>query len=80
MHKCTYCGKEYPENRGVTFVMNSGKINFLCSSKCYKNLLLKRRKVRWVTKMKFADGSAAMKIKNPTKKRSSKKKSSKKKK
>ncbi len=50
MHKCIYCGKDYPEHKGMTLVMNSGKINHLCSAKCRKNLKLKRRKVRWVSK------------------------------
>lgn len=50
MPKCVYCGKEYYIPRGVTIVMNNGAINYLCSSKCRKNMLMKRRKVRWISK------------------------------
>jgi len=52
MPKCVYCGKEYDVHKGLTLVMNSGKINYLCSSKCRKNMLMKRRKVRWISKKK----------------------------
>jgi ribosomal protein L24E len=50
MPKCTYCGREYEFPRGLTLVMTDGKITYLCSSKCRKNMLMKRRKVMWVTK------------------------------
>ncbi len=50
MPKCVYCGKEYDIHRGVTIVTNKGTINYLCSSKCRKNMAMKRRKVRWVDK------------------------------
>lgn len=50
MPKCVYCGQTYEFPRGTTLVMNNGNINYLCSSKCRKNMLMKRRKVRWVTK------------------------------
>ena len=52
MPKCVYCGKMYEFPRGLTLVMNSGKINYLCSSKCRKNMNTKRRKVRWISKKK----------------------------
>ena len=52
MNKCVYCKKEYTEHKGTTLVMNSGKINHFCSAKCRKNMLMKRRKVRWVSKVK----------------------------
>jgi len=52
MPKCTYCGTDYPLEKGVTLVMKDGKVNHLCSSKCRKNLLMKRRKVRWISKTK----------------------------
>lgn len=52
MPKCVYCGKDYDIPRGLTFVTNDGRINYLCSSKCRKNMKMKRRKVRWVTKEK----------------------------
>jgi large subunit ribosomal protein L24e len=52
MSKCVYCGKEYDVPKGLTLVMNDGSINHFCSSKCRKNMKMKRRKVRWVTKNK----------------------------
>ena len=52
MPKCVYCGKEYDVPRGLTLVKNDGTINHLCSSKCRKNMLMKRRKVRWISKKK----------------------------
>ena len=48
MVKCVFCKKDYDDHKGVTLVKNDGSINHLCSSKCRKNLLMNRRKVRWV--------------------------------
>lgn len=50
MPKCVYCGKLYDIPRGLTLVMNDGRIQYLCSSKCRKNMLMKRRKIRWIKK------------------------------
>jgi len=55
MLKCFYCKEDYPEHEGTTLVLNSGKIRHLCSAKCRKNMLMKRRKVRWVSKKKKVD-------------------------
>ena len=52
MPKCVYCSNEYDLSKGVTLVMNNGTINHLCSSKCRKNMSMKRRKVRWISKKK----------------------------
>lgn len=52
MPKCVFCGTQYEIPRGLTFVMKDGTINHFCSSKCRKNKLMKRRKVRWVLKEK----------------------------
>ena len=52
MPKCVYCGKDYDIPRGLTLVGNDGTANYLCSSKCRKNMKMKRRKVRWVSKKK----------------------------
>ncbi len=52
MPKCTYCGKEYDIHKGMTIVMNDGRILHFCSAKCRKNKSMKRRKVRWVSKKK----------------------------
>jgi ribosomal protein L24E len=50
MPKCSYCGNQYEFPRGLTLVMLDGTINHLCSSKCRKNMKMKRRKVRWIDK------------------------------
>ena len=52
MPKCSYCGKMYEPPRGLTLVMNDGTVRSLCSAKCRKNMAMKRRKVRWVSKKK----------------------------
>ena len=52
MPKCVYCGKDYDAHKGLTLVKNDGSVNHLCSSKCRKNMLMKRRKIRWVSKKK----------------------------
>jgi len=52
MPKCVYCGENYENPRGLTLVMTNGTINYLCSGKCRKNMKMKRRKVRWVSKVK----------------------------
>ncbi len=65
MPKCSYCQKNYEYPRGLTLVMTNGDVNYLCSSKCRKNMLMGRRKVRWLP--------AAIKF-NPKNKIKSKKK------
>ncbi|HLC87002.1 MAG TPA: 50S ribosomal protein L24 [Candidatus Nanoarchaeia archaeon] len=50
MPKCVYCGKEYEIHKGLTLISKDGSVNYLCSSKCRKNMSMKRRKVRWVSK------------------------------
>jgi len=55
MPKCVFCGKVYEFPRGLTYIKTDGTINYLCSSKCRKNMLMKRRKVRWVHKSKKGD-------------------------
>ena len=50
MPKCIYCGQMYEPPRGLTFVKNDGTVNYLCSAKCRKNMKMKRRKVRWISK------------------------------
>ena len=52
MPKCVYCGKEYALHKGMTLVMNDGTVNHFCSSKCRKNMRMKRRKVKWISKKK----------------------------
>ena len=50
MSKCVYCSKQYEPPRGLTLIMKDGTVNHLCSSKCRKNMLMGRRKVRWLPK------------------------------
>ncbi len=52
MPKCSYCGRDYEPPRGLTLVQNDSNVKHLCSSKCRKNMKLKRRKVRWISKEK----------------------------
>lgn len=52
MPKCSYCGKEYDSYKGLTLVLNSGEVKHLCSSKCRKNMQMRKRKVRWISKEK----------------------------
>ena len=52
MPKCSYCGRGFEPPHGLTLVMNDGTLKYLCSSKCRKNMLMKRRKVRWISKKK----------------------------
>lgn len=48
MPKCVYCGKMYEIPKGLTFIKNDGSVNYLCSAKCRKNMIMKCRKVRWI--------------------------------
>ncbi len=55
MPKCVYCGKMYEIPRGLTLVTKDGSVRYLCSSKCRKNMAMKRRKVEWVRKAKKSE-------------------------
>jgi ribosomal protein L24E len=50
MPKCVYCGKVYEPPRGLSYILKDGTVHFLCSPKCKKNMLMKRRKVNWIRK------------------------------
>lgn len=52
MPKCSYCGKKYEFPRGLTLVTKDGNVKYFCSSKCRKNMVMRRRKVRWIRKAK----------------------------
>jgi len=52
MPKCVYCGKDYEFPKGLTLIGKDGSVKYLCSSKCRKNMKMKRRKVRWISKLK----------------------------
>lgn len=52
MPVCTFCKKDYKENKGLTVFQFDGRAFHFCSSKCRKNLSMGRdnKKVRWVLK------------------------------
>lgn len=52
MPKCSYCASQYEIHRGMTYIKTDGTVLHLCCAKCKKNYLMKRRKVRWVSKSK----------------------------
>lgn len=52
MPRCSYCHKDYEIHKGLTLVLKDGSIKHLCSAKCKKNMLMKRRKIRWISKTK----------------------------
>jgi ribosomal protein L24E len=52
MPKCVYCGNTYEFPRGLSLVTKDGSVKYLCSSKCRKNMAMKRRKVEWIRKAK----------------------------
>ena len=56
MPKCSYCAKDYDFHKGLTYILKEGAIKHLCSSKCRKNMFMKRRKVRWISKTKKING------------------------
>ncbi len=51
---CSFCKKHYKEPRGLTVFTFDGKTVHFCSSKCRRNIALKRdpRKVNWIKKEK----------------------------
>ena len=52
MPKCSFCGRDYKNPRGLTLVLVDGSVKNLCSSKCRKNYELGRisKKVNWIRK------------------------------
>ncbi len=75
MPQCSFCGKEYNIPRGLTYVQTDGVIKYLCSSKCRKNFLMHRRKVRWIAKSQEGkDGTVKAFVKRKEKKKTHKKK------
>ena len=61
MPKCSYCKRNYEIPRGLTLVMADGKVIYLCSGKCRKNMKLKRRKVNWIKKKKKGEKETLIK-------------------
>ncbi len=46
--KCSYCLSEVRKGTGIMFVSKIGNISYYCSSRCYKNGAVMRRKPRQV--------------------------------
>jgi large subunit ribosomal protein L24e len=46
---CSFCGSTVRVGSGRVLVKNDGSILYICSSKCWKNMQLKRdaRKLKW---------------------------------
>lgn len=50
MVKCVFCGKDKNLHKGVFLIKNDGSVNYLCSSKCRRNMInlgRDKRKVMW---------------------------------
>ncbi len=43
--KCSYCSGEVPKGRGIMYVYKTGNVGYYCSSKCYKNGVVLKRKI-----------------------------------
>jgi len=56
MPTCSFCKKNYEFPRGLTVFTFDGKSIHFCSSKCQRNMKLKRdpKKVNWVKRKKKA--------------------------
>ena len=54
MPTCSFCKKHYSEHKGLTIFTFDGRTVHFCSSKCKRNLNLKRdpRKINWVKRRK----------------------------
>lgn len=42
--KCSYCSSDVNRGSGIMYVFNTGSIKYFCSSRCYKNEILIKRK------------------------------------
>ena len=58
MPKCTFCGENITKGTGKMYVYKDGKIAYFCSSKCQKNVKLKRNPVKtgWTKKFEEQKG------------------------
>jgi large subunit ribosomal protein L24e len=53
MARCSFCGQQIIQGRGIIYVENSGRILNFCSSKCRKNRMMGReaKKMKWIQKL-----------------------------
>lgn len=52
-HKCSFCGKEFMQGRGILFVKKDGTLLWFCSRKCKMSMIdFQRdpRKYKWTEK------------------------------
>jgi len=74
MPTCTFCRENYSEHKGLTvFTFDGRAVNF-CSSKCRRNMTLKRdsKKVNWIKREKKKKGGGKVVEKKVEKKASEK--------
>ncbi|HLD85242.1 MAG TPA: 50S ribosomal protein L24e [archaeon] len=47
--KCTFCSKDIEKGTGKMYVLNTGRVQSFCSSKCEKNMKMGRdsRNFKW---------------------------------
>ena len=45
MVKCTTCGSELKKGTGMMYVFKTGELNYFCSTRCYKNKIILKRKM-----------------------------------
>jgi large subunit ribosomal protein L24e len=59
MVNCSFCGHVIEKGTGKMLVKNDGRIVYLCSTKCEKNLFKLKRKARgqkWTNESRVARG------------------------
>ncbi|MDJ0273787.1 MAG: 50S ribosomal protein L24e [Nitrososphaerota archaeon] len=50
MHRCAFCGREFPHGVGTLYVKRDGSLLWFCSRKCRVYMIEQRkdpRKLRW---------------------------------
>ena len=68
MPTCSFCKKNYEFPRGITLFTIDGRSVYFCSSKCKRNLNLKRdpKKTNWVKReKKIKDANVEVKEEKP---------------
>ena len=45
MAKCSSCSSEIRKGTGMMYVFKTGEINYFCSTRCYKNKIILKRKL-----------------------------------
>lgn len=42
--KCTYCENEIKKGTGTMYVLKTGDLKYFCSTRCYKNSIVMKRR------------------------------------